>query len=120
MSDQGEIFKIEKRLKSCTVRMLAMAQEVGAAKQVREYDSERRKNLLAKHVLPHIKAGESAAAAETLGRSDPSYKAEFEALEAQRGASETVIATWEATNAEHDALRSLLSMAKESFRVMEG
>lgn len=120
MTDSGEIYRIEKRLKQCTTRMLEMTTAVGSAKQVREYDSDRRKNLLARYVLPYLKAGHSATAAEGYARAEAAFETALEALSEQRGAAETTIASWEAVHAEHDALRSLLSMQKESLKTLEG
>jgi|SRR5215471_4369820 len=120
MSDNGEIFQIEKRMKTSTSILIKLAAQVGAAKQVREYDSDRRKNLLAKHMVPYLKAGHSAAASETMARADARYETEFEAMAGQRETADICIATWEAEHAKLDALRSLLSMQKETMKTLEG
>lgn len=120
MTDNTEIAAIEGRMKHCSKRLHEMAASVGAAKQVRDYDSDRRKNLLARYVLPHLKAGASAAAGETEGRSDGRYQEELERLGEQYAEAGRVIARWEAEQASFEAARSLLSMAKETLKTLEG
>lgn len=111
-----EIQKVQKRLEQSRNAIHKLAPAVGAAKQVRDYDSDRRKNLLAKYMLPHLKAGGSAAASEVDARANPAFQAEFEALAGQREASEKTIAEWDAAFATFEAARSLNSMLKETWR----
>lgn len=120
MADHSETEKISERMKSSTRKLHELAAHVGSARQVREYDSDRRKNLLAKYVLKALKDGMSATAAETTGRADPAYQEELERLADQLQASETVIASWMAEQASFDAARSLLSFSKETMRNLDG
>jgi hypothetical protein len=92
---------------------------LGAAKQVRDYDSDRRKSLLARHIVKHLKTGESATAAEAYGRADPAYHVELEALAEQREAAEKTIAESDAEYASFEACRSLLSMQKETLKTFQ-
>jgi hypothetical protein len=116
MTSSDEIEKVQRRLETARNDIHKMAPMVGSAKQVRDYDSDRRKNLLAKHMLPHLKAGGSAAAAEVDARANASYQVEFEALATQREAAEKTIAGWDAAFASFEAARSLNSMLKETWR----
>src|SRR5438045_2835721 len=118
--DSSAIVQIELRLKGCTKRLHEMAGAVGSAKQIRDFDPDRRKNLLARYVVPHLKAGESAAAAEATARANPAYHVELEKLAEQRESAETAIAQWTAEMASYEAARSLLSMAKMSMQTLEG
>jgi len=118
--DDSVIAQIEKRLKSATGRLHQLAAAVGHAKQVREFAGDRKKNLLAKYVVRALKAGETSTAAETIGRADPSYQSDLEALASDSEQAETVIAQWSAEMASFEAARSLLSMQKESLRLLEG
>lgn len=120
MTDNHDIGQIEQRMKLCTKRLHSLAPQVGAAKQIRQYDTDRRKNLLSKYVVKSLKAGESATAAEAHGRADTAYQAELEALSEQYTGAEKVIAEWDSEFASFEAARSLLSMAKESMKVLEG
>ena len=116
--DSSEIDKIEWRLKSCSKRLHDLAPHVGGAKQVREFNTDRRKNLLARFTIKALKGGGSYAAAETEGRADPIYGVELEKLAEQYEDAEKTIATWDAEHASFEACRSLLSMAKENLKVM--
>src|SRR5215472_10187924 len=119
MSDFSEIGVIQKKLMDATNRIYSMSGSVGQARQVREYDSDRRKNLLAKHSRASINAGESAAASEAIARANPAYLAEFNALAAQRESAERLIANWEAMHVLYEAARSMLSMKKEELKTIE-
>lgn len=115
MSDHSEVQRVSERMKSSTRKLHDLAARVGSAKQIREYDGDRRKNLLAKYVAKSLKAGESATASETIGRANPSYQEELEGLADQFQAAETVIATWIAEQASFEAARSLLSFQKATM-----
>ncbi len=120
MTDNYDISQVETRLKDATRRLHQLSASVGASKQIRQYDTDRRKNLLAKYVVRALKEGHSATAAEAYGRSDEAYQAELEGLSKQYEGAERTIAEWDSEYASFEAARSLLSMAKESMRVLEG
>lgn len=120
MADYSETEQIARRMKGSTRKLHQLAPQMGVAKQVREYDSDRRKNLLAKFVVKHLIGGQSATAAETLGRADPAYEEGLKNLSTQLQDAETTIAQWQAENASFEASRSLLSFSKESMRNLEG
>src|SRR5437763_16134255 len=118
--DQSEIESIEERMRNATKKLNTMAPALGLAKQVVEYDSDRRKMILAKVMAPLIGRGETAVAAEAIGRSEPLYLQELDNLARQYKDAQTVIATFRATEASFEAARSLLSMQKTSMQIMEG
>lgn len=120
MSDYSESEKIAARMKTATRKLRELAAQVGSARQIREYDGDRRKQILAVEVVKSIKAGESAAAADAIGRASEAYKTNLEALAAQYEAAEVVIATWTAEQAAFEAARSLLSFSRETMRNLEG
>ncbi len=120
VNDNHDISQVETRLKDATRRLHQLSASVGASKQIRQYDTDRRKNLLAKYVVRALKEGHSATAAEAYGRSDEAYQTELEGLSKQYEGAEKVIAEWDAEQASFEAARSLLSMAKESMKVLEG
>ncbi len=118
MTDNHDISAVETRLKDATRRLHQLAPQVGAAKQVKEFSSDQRKNLLARYMLPAIKNGESAASAEVYARSNEAYRAEMEELKTSLASSEVVLAQWTAENCSFEAARSLLSFLKEQFKAM--
>lgn len=119
MNDNDSIVKIQTRLENAVREIRNMTVIVGHAKQVRDYDSDRRKTLLAQHMLPFLKAGHSAASAEVEARSDPVYETKLQQLAEQRGDAETTIAKWDAAFCTYEAARSLLSMAKQTLNTIE-
>src|SRR4030095_8703249 len=119
MSDYSEMEKVQRRMENAVREIRNLTAAVGHAKQIREYDSDRRKALLARFALPHLKAGKSVGAAEMIARADPAYQSELEAISGQREASETTIASWEAAFAAFEASRSLNSSLKETMRTLE-
>ena len=118
--DHTETERIAERMKSSTRKLHALTAQVGGAKQIREYDSDRRKNLLAKYVMISLKEGFSATASETIGRANPAYQAELENLGDQLQAAEMTIAQWTAEQSSFEAARSLLSFSKETMRNLDG
>jgi hypothetical protein len=117
--DSSAIADIEKRLKKTITNIHALAPLVGTAKQVREFNSDQRKNLLARYMLPYLKGGASAASAEVDARADASYQSEFERLGEGYAAAEKTIAENTAAYATFEAARSLLSIAKETMKTLE-
>ncbi len=120
MTDNHDISQVETRLKDATRRLHQLSASVGASKQIRQYDTDRRKNLLAKYVVRALKEGHSATAAEAYGRSDEAYQTELAVMSREYEASEKTLAEWEAEQCSFEAARSLLSMMKESLKVLEG
>lgn len=92
-----------------------MAQEVAKARQVREYDSDRRKRCLALAMKPFLEDG-SAAAAEALARASEEYQKSMKQLGNELVAAEKVIADYEATKIQWESARSLLAMQRDMTR----
>lgn len=118
MGDFHDVASIEKRLRTAAKRLHELAPMVGVARQVRAYDSDRRKNLLAKYMVPALKAGESATAAEAHARADAGYQAELQKLSEQLQDAEQTLSANEAENASWESARSLLSFQKETMKNM--
>lgn len=120
MNDKSEIDEIAARMGESIKHLRELAPHVGASRQVKEFASDQRKNLLAATQAQYISKGESVAAAEILARSNPVYLTKLTALEESYKQAETVLAEWQATLARFDACRSLLAMSRESMRLLEG
>jgi hypothetical protein len=120
MSDYSESEKIANRLKTSTRKLHELAAQVGAAKQVREFCSDQRKSALSMEVVKALKAGESAAAAEHIGRASEAYQQRLQSLAESFSAAESTIAAWTAEQASYEAARSLLSFSKETMRNLDG
>ena len=116
-TDANEISAIEQRLKTSAKNLHRLSPAMAAAKQAKAYDGDRRKNILARYTLPHLKSGESATAAETMARASDAYQAELNALADQLGAAEAAVAAYDAEYASWESCRSLLSFAKASMNL---
>lgn len=115
--DATDLIAIEKRMEDARIYLRDNAGGYGNAKQVREYDSDRRKQLLAKCAKPFIANGDSNAVAETKARSGDAYAIELDKLADSYAAAETTIALYDAASVSFDAARSLLSMAKSQMQL---
>jgi hypothetical protein len=115
MIDDQEIKGIEEKMQDCIAQMRRMAPLVGAARQVKEFSPDQRKNALAAEQVRFIQRGESVAAAENLARSSPVYLEKFKSLEKMYADACGTIAEWEAIFARFEACRSMLSMARATL-----
>ena len=118
--DHTETFKLQKNLQEAVKRLQKLAPLVGAARQVKEFSSDQRKNALAAVQMSFIQRGESVAGSEVCARSSPLYTEKMNALERSYTDAEKTIAQWQADMAYYEACRSLLSMQRETMRTLEG
>jgi len=88
------------------------------ARQVIAYDSDRRKNLLAKYTVKYLKEDNSATAAEAKARADEAYQAEFNTQAEELQTAEGVIAKRRGVETSWESARSLLSFQREGFKHM--
>ena len=115
MIDDDEIRSIEKRMQECVARMKVLSPMVGAARQIKEFSSDQRKNALAAEQVRFIQRGESVAASETLARSSFVYLENLKSLERNFATACGTIAEWEAVFARFEACRSMLAMARTTL-----
>lgn len=120
MSDHSTIQQIEARMRSCTKRLQDMVPQVGAARQIKEFSSDRRKMALSMAMMPFLKDGDSATAAEANARASAPYGIAMDAMEEQYRTAETTLAQWTAEQASFEAARSLLSMQKQVMNELKG
>ncbi len=111
-TDFHSIEAISRRLFETTEAMAAMTEAVAKARQIREYDSDRRKRALSCGVVDHLTKGESATSAEHKARASESYAELMKATARDLIAAEKTIHDWTAIQARFEALRSLLSVQK--------
>jgi hypothetical protein len=104
--------EIEKRMESARLYLRDNVGEYGTARQVVAYDSDRRKQTLAKFMRAFLNNGDSNANAETKARSQDEYALALDKLAEQYAAAETAIAKYDAAETSFKAAQSLLSLAK--------
>lgn len=118
--DAENIRKIEKRLKQAATNLHAMEDEVATALTVIEYDSDRRKNLLAEFSAPLIKEGESAAAAEVQARANKDYQERFQKLFGQYEMAQKARKAHDDEKISWESARSLLARQRETIKTLPG
>jgi hypothetical protein len=82
--------------------------------------TDRRKQLLAQLMVTSLRNGDSVAKAEAEARATQAFDDSMNRQGKQLQEAHRVVAEWHATMASYEAARSLLSMQKESMRVLEG
>lgn len=115
-ADYSETMALQRRLTHAADTLSANADSVALARQVREYDSDRRRRCLAIAAAPLIAAGASSAAADTEARASEVYAKAMKQLAEQLLAAEKTLALWEATKIQVEVARSLLAMQRDSMR----
>jgi hypothetical protein len=116
--DHSDIARIEERMKKAAKHLHLLASEVGMAITIIDYDSDRRKNLIARYAAKHIKDGQSSVAAETLARSDPTYDMELNSLLSQYQDAQTTKKEFETEQISWETARSLLARQRETLRTL--
>jgi HPt (histidine-containing phosphotransfer) domain-containing protein len=117
-ADHSEHKRNEERIEKAVRKIHSLTGMVGVSRQVREFSSDQRKNLLSRYMLPYLKGGASAASAEVDARADAGYVTELKALMEGFAAAEQTIAEMQAAYAAFEAARSLLSFQKEQFKTL--
>lgn len=117
-ADHSDVVELQKRLMQAADKLSSMAGSVAQARQVREYDNDRRKRCLAVAALPLLTAGASSAAADTEARASEPYASAMKQLGAELAAAEKAIAEWEAQKIMWESARSLLAMAKSQMAIL--
>ena len=116
VADWSDCAELQRRMVLAVEALSAMAGDVGAAKTILEFSSDRRKRALGRACMAALLGGESAAKAELEARGSESYGKELTQLQAEHQAAEQAIAEWDCKRLEWDTARSLLAMMCESTK----
>lgn len=114
-ADYSDTLELQRKLTESADAIQAMSHDVAMAKQVREYDGDRRKRCLAVAALPFLRAGNSSAAAETEARASQAYADAMKALGNQLVEADKILANLEALKIQFEVARSLLSLQKAAI-----
>jgi hypothetical protein len=117
-ADFTDSSNVAARMVTATRKLHEMSNAVGRARQVKEFCSDRRKNLLSAEAVKFLREGDSVAAAEHKARASEIYQAKLGELEKQMEEAEVVICKWSAEDASFKAAQSLLSYSRESLKTM--
>lgn len=96
--------------------MKAMVGQVAIARQVKEYNGEQRKRILAIASAPLLLAGRSATASETEAKAGEPYRVALEQLGKQLVAAEETTLKWDTLRLRWETCRSLLTMQRETIK----
>lgn len=116
VADWSDVEELQKRMANAVEAMGRLAADVGSAKTVLEFSSDRRKRALARGCAAALAGGESVAKAEAEARSGETYGKELAQLQKEHQAAEQIIMEWDALKLVWETCRSLLSMQRETVR----
>lgn len=111
-ADYSTIEAISERLIEAANRIGNLADAVAKARQVQDYDTDRRKRALSCSVMDFLSKGDSATAAEHKARASESYNESMNARASELENALVVIAQWDAEKIKWETARSLLSVQK--------
>ena len=111
-----DLLELESRMTAAVEELHKRSSAVAMSRQIKEYSSDMRKNLLAKFTAPLLKDN-SATAAETLARANEQYQGELEMQMDQYRTAEKHLAEWDALHCKFEAARSALSLARSQIQL---
>lgn len=118
MTDQGTVTQAQIQLQRAAKALEAMALNLALAKQIKEYDGDRRKQALAVSMKVFLDNGESAAAAECKARAGDYYANKLAELGDQLRTALETIEKYDATRVLWESARSLLSVEKAKIGLL--
>jgi len=116
ISDWTDVADLQRRLSEAVDGLNQMASDVGMAKHILEYDSDRKKQALSRAMMPPLAGGESAAKAEAQARSSELYGKELDVLGKEHAQACQVVNEFECLKLQWETARSLLSMQRETIK----
>lgn len=118
MTDQGTVQNAQVQLQRAAKALEAMADAVAAAKQVKEYDNDRKKRVLAIAMKVFLDMGESAAAADCKARASAAYGEALISLSSQYQDALATIEKYEGQRVLWESARSLLSVERAKIGLL--
>jgi len=119
-ADHTQSIEIASELREANNKLESLSEKVGAARTVKSLASDRRKNLLAKHMKGYLNAGDSTAKAEFMARASDEFLEEFDSQGDQLEAAEVTISQYETAEKLLESRRSLLSHSKTIHNDLQG
>ncbi len=109
--DSDDVERIISQLESSRDELAGMVEAVGHAKQIKEWDAERRRAALSKQVAPLL-ASMGVSAAEHSARASAEYVNAMRLLQVDLFTAEKTLAKYEAIKCKWESARSILSMQR--------
>jgi len=117
VADWSDTYALQQRMVEAVNEMDKLAMDVGMAKHVIEYDSDRRKQALARAMRAARAGGESAAKAEAEARASDGYAKELSQLGVEQKMAEQTLKEWEVLKLKWSTAQSLLAMQREMSKI---
>ncbi len=117
-ADAGTVERAERQLERCATQLAAMSDQLADAKQILEFDPERRRKALSEVVAVLLDAGESAVAAEHKGRASEAYRNALIQLGTQSRDAHRVVERANALKVQWETSRSILSLEKTKISMI--
>lgn len=109
--DVNDIAAIQQQLEASRDELAGMVDAVAKAKQIKEWDAERRRAALSKQVAPLL-ATMGVAAAEHSARASAGYVEAMRILQLDLYTAEKALAQYESAKCKWESARSILSMQR--------
>lgn len=111
-ADAHDLYALTRNLDNLALQIEAIGPEVAKAKTIRDFEGDRKKNLLAEFVAPLLANGSGVAAAEYTARAMPEYQERFKKLSQDLMAAYQTLSKEGGLQARFEAARSILSSVK--------
>jgi hypothetical protein len=111
-TDNDKIVFAQRQMHKAATTLANMSDAIAEARQIKEYDGDRRKRVLAAVMAEFLEQGESAAAAECKARASKYYTEQLLELGVQLRDAFRVIEKAEATRVLFSSAQSILSCEK--------
>lgn len=112
--DYSDLFRATKELALELDKLSAMGKPVAAARTIKEFDSDRRKNALSKAVLKAFKGGaDSTGKAEHIARASEEYESTMKKLSGDYQNAEEKLSEWSVCMAKIESLRSIIAVHRQ-------
>lgn len=118
MTDHDTITQAQAQMNRAAIDLGAMSSDVGDAKQVREFSSDRLKRAFSVAVVEFLDAGDSGVASEHRARASKAYGSSLHDLSEQFRTAMRVIEKYEALKVQFESARSLLSVEKAKLGIL--
>jgi len=112
--DYTDLFRATKELSSELSKLSAMSKDVAAARTVKEFNSDRKKNALSKAVVEAFKnKAKSAAEAEHIAMASEKYELTMKDLTNSYAKAEFVLTDFTVCMAKIESLRSIIAVHRQ-------
>lgn len=117
LADWGDVEALQRKMAAMAEEMAVLAPEVGRAKNVLSFNSDRCKQALARAMRAPLAGGDSAAKAEMEARASEPYAKELSQLSLEHKNAEEILMAWESSKLVWSTCQSLLAMQRETIRL---